>query len=321
MRFTLVLLTLCALLQAGPATAQFKEGEPGGPQMGETRVSKWQAGFEVTAVGGPCKGIVGYIPVPVEWPEQQVKIAARDVSPGAKISFQPLDEIKVMVLRIPQIQSNETIKALVTFEVHRSVQLLPAEKDRKAFVLPDVKKLEGSVRRYLAASPKIEPGSPAVRKAAKEVGADKEQAWERVEALYDWARKQVRYKQGGACKGAAAALRDGVGSHEDITSLFIALCRAANIPARTVWVPEFCYAEFYLVDAEGVGHWIPCQPAGARTFGQMPDTKPILAKGDGFHPPYPSREKQMRYLAESLIGTPLPNGGRPQVKGVHQLVN
>jgi hypothetical protein len=321
MRLTVVFFAFLALPWAGPAAAQFKEGEPGGPQVGEARVSKWQAGFEVTAVGGPCKGIVGYMPVPVEWPEQQIKIAAHDISPAARVSYQPLDDIKVMVLRIPQIQSNETVKALVTFEVRRSVQLLPGEKDRSAFVLPEVKKLDASVRRYLAASPKIEVGSPAVREAAKEVGADKEKAWERVEALYDWARRKVQYKQGGACKGAVAALRDGVGGHEDITSLFIALCRANNIPARTVWVPEFCYAEFYLLDAEGRGHWIPCQPAGARTFGQMPDTKPILAKGDGFHPPYPSREKQMRYLAEHLSGTPLANGGRPQVKSVHQLVN
>jgi hypothetical protein len=315
-----IFLSCAILLPAVPASAQFKEGEPGGPQMGEARVSKWQVGFEIRAVGGPCKGIVGYMPVPVEWPEQEVRIVARDITGGATIGYQPIEDIKMMVVRVPHIQANETVKALVTFEVRRSVQLLPAEKERKAFVLPDVKKLDASIRRSLRASPQIEVSDPAIREAAREVGADKELAWERVEALYDWARKKVEYKQGGKCKGAKAALRDGVGSHEDITSLFIALCRAANIPARTVWVPEFCYAEFYLLDGDGRGHWIPCQPAGARTFGQMPDTKPILAKGDCFHPPYPSKEKQMRYLAEGGSGANLVNGGKPQIVGIHQLV-
>jgi hypothetical protein len=321
MRLLPIFLLLPLLLSAAPAAAQFKEGDPGGARIGEARAQKWQTGFEVSAVGGPCKSIVAYMPVPVEWPEQQVKIAAQDVSPAAKVSYQPLDGIQVMVIRVPMIQANETVKALVTFEVLRSVQLPPDKKERNAFVLPEVKELEGPLRRYLAASPKIEVNDPGIRKAAKTVGADKEKAWERVEALYDWARGQVKYKQGGACKGAVAALKDGVGSHEDITSLFIALCRAANIPARTVWVPEFCYAEFYLLDAKGEGHWIPCQPAGARTFGEMPDTKPILAKGDSFHPPYPSREKQVRYLGENLTCTPLQNGGRPRVKSVKQLVN
>ena len=120
-------------------------------------------------------------------------------------------------------------------------------------------------------------------------------------------------------RGRAARRRRRARGHH---SLFIALCRAANIPARTVWVPEFCYAEFYLSTAKGEGHWIPCQPAGARTFGEMPDTKPILAKGDSFHPPYHSNVKQMRYLAEDLDATPLnKGGGRPQVKAIHQLVN
>jgi hypothetical protein len=319
MRLIVVLLAFFTLFSAGPAAAQFKEGDAGGARMGESRTVKWRVGLEVTAVGGPCKGIVGYSPVPVSWPEQEVKIAEQDLSPGVKVGYQPVDEIKAMVVHIPVIQPGETVKALVTFEVRRTVQLPPEKKERDTYVLPDAKKMEASIRRCLAASPKIETSAASIRKAAKTVGADKEKAWERVEALYDWAREKVQYKQGGAVKGAVAALKDGVGGHEDITSLFIALCRAAGIPARTVWVPEFCYAEFYLVDGQGQGHWIPCQPAGARTFGEMPDTKPILAKGDSFHPPYPSKDKLMRYLATDL-SVPR-HGGNPTFKFIGQLAN
>ena len=45
---------------------------------------------------------MGYVPVPIEWPEQTVKVAEQDVSPGVKVSYQPLgDTAKVLVVRIP----------------------------------------------------------------------------------------------------------------------------------------------------------------------------------------------------------------------------
>ena len=318
-RSTISIAVLSLLWFAAPAMAQFKDGDPGGAKVGEARSVKWRAGVEVQAVGGPCKGIVGYVPIPVEWPEQTVKVCEQDVSPGARVSYQTVDDIKVMVVQIASIQANQTVKAIVTFEMNRSVQLPP--DDKKAFELPDLKSLSPALRRYLTPSPKIETNDPTIRKETKPLAAGKEKAWDKVEALYDWSRQKVQYKQGVGCKGATASLKSGVGSHEDITSLFIAACRANGIPARTVWVPEFCYAEFYLVDAKGEGHWIPCQPAGAKTFGEMPDTKPILAKGDNFRPLANNVKERQRYLREYLTGKPSQNGGKPVVKFVHQAVN
>ena len=37
-------------------------------------VVKIKVGMQITAVGGPCRGIVGTVPVPTEWPEQQVRV-------------------------------------------------------------------------------------------------------------------------------------------------------------------------------------------------------------------------------------------------------
>jgi transglutaminase-like putative cysteine protease len=300
--------------------AQFKEGDPGGAKTGAAQTHKWKAGVVITAVGGPCKSIVGYVPVPIEWPEQTVKVVEQDISPGVKVSYQTLDETaKLMVLHIPLIAAGEQAKAVMTFEVNRSMQLAP--DDKTALVLPAAKDLSPALRRYLAASPKIEIQDPKIRKAAKETGADAKTAWERVEALYDWMRTQVQYKTGDPVKGAAAALKDGFGGHDDMSSLFVALCRAAGIPARTVWVPEFSYAEFYLVDKSGEGHWLPCSPAGARAFGEMQDTRPVLFKGDNFRPPYNTKEQQ-RYISEYLTGAPAAQGGgRPSVQFIRQMTN
>ena len=264
---------------------------------------------------------MGYVPVPMEWPEQTVKVCQQEVSPGGKVRYQTLDETaKLMVVRIPWIPAGEQAKAVMTFEVNRSMQLPP--DDKTAFVLPVVKDLSPALRRYLAASPKIEVQNAKIRKAAKETGANAKLAWDRVEALYDWMRTKVKYKTGDPVKGAAAALKDGFGGHDDMSSLFVALCRAADIPARTVWVPEYSYAEFYLLDKKGDGHWIPCSPAGTKAFGEMLDTKPILAKGDNFRPPYESKEHQ-RYIKEYLTAAPASpqGGGRPSVQFIHMMTN
>ena len=66
----LVTLLFCV----SPVLAQFKEGDPGGAKTGAAQTHKWKAGVVITAVGGPCKSIVGYVPVPIEWPEQTVKV-------------------------------------------------------------------------------------------------------------------------------------------------------------------------------------------------------------------------------------------------------
>ena len=72
------------------------------------------------------------------------------------------------------------------------------------------------------------------------------------------------------------------------------------MPARTVWVPGHCYPEFYLEDAEGKGHWFPCQAAGVRSFGGIDEKRPILQKGDNFT--VPKRREKQRYVSEFLKG-------------------
>jgi len=311
-------IALVALASALPAYAQFKDGEAGGAKLGQSQVHKWKAGVIVSAIGGPCQNIVGYMPVPQAWPEQTVRNGEQEITPGVRIGYETIDGVKVMVVRIPLIQAGQQAKGLITFEVTRNTQLPPDEKS--TFEFAKSKDLKIDVRRYLGPSPKIETQSAAIRKIAKDVGANQKSAWSRVEALYDYTRDHVKYQTGGPLRGAAGCLKDGVGDHDDMSSLFIALCRAADIPARTVWVPEFSYAEFYLVDKKGEGHWLPCSPGGGRAFGEMQDTRPILEKGDNFKPLYNGRDHQ-RYLTEFLSGSPgRQGGGKPQVQFVRQML-
>ena len=110
---------------------------------------------------------------------------------------------------------------------------------------------------------------------------------------------------------ALDALKQGTGDCEGMTSLFIALCRAGDIPSRTVWVQGHCYPEFYLEDDKGEGHWFPCQAARSSVkFGGIVEDRPVLQKGDNFKPLNGKGERQ-RYLAEFLTGAE--TGGKPHV--------
>lgn len=303
-------LSLCL---SGSAWAQFKkpEGDEQGAKLGKTTTQRWRAGMVVRAEGGTCTNIVGTIPVPVDWPEQQVIVVNEDISPLARISYDTVEGVKQMIVTISNLPGGREAKALVTFEVTRSEQIPP--DDTYIYLLPEKRKLDKSVRPYLAPSPLIESMNPKIRTLAKQVGADKEKAWERVEAIYDWVREKVKYENG-PIKGALAALQDGTGDCEELTSLFIAICRAADIPARTVWVPGHCYPEFYLVDGEGKGHWFPCQAAGSRVFGGIPESRPILQKGDNFRD---GRERK-RYMSEKVTGGA--SAGKPKVRFVREAV-
>jgi hypothetical protein len=285
-----------------------------GPALGREHVQRFRVGIQIIAEAGPCEAIVATTPIPIDWPEQQVKIVEDDLSPSVQdLQYRVIDgSVKQMVLTIPYLAAGEECHAITTLEITR--RELKAPEETEALILP--KKLDKDLRAYLAASPGIETRHAKIRSLAKDLVKDKASAWEQVEALYDWVRDNVKYSEGGF-KGAAQALKDKKGDCEELSSLFIALCRANGIPARTVWVPGHCYPEFYLVDPRGHGYWFPCQAAGARDFGGIVEQRPVLQKGDNFSDPdRPGRK--LRYVSEFISVRRA--AAKPTVRFIRELV-
>jgi hypothetical protein len=306
-----------------PALGQFKDEAPEkGSQFDRQSVQKLKVGVIIKAVGGPCKGIYATLPVPTDWPEQSVQILEEDVSPTVKrVGYRVLGgSVKQMIIEIPSLGSGQEAKALITYEITRRTMVPPA--NTSVYSIP--KKPGKDLQIYLGPSPYIESRHQKISSLAKELTAKGEESeattdWQTVEKLYDATREKVKYVNG-ELKGAIRALNDGTGDCEELTSLFIALCRASKVPARTVWVDGHCYPEFYLEDDDGHGHWFPCQAAGTRDFGGIPETRPILQKGDNFKDPDRPRERQ-RYVSEFLKGAGIKGGGQPKVKFVREIVN
>ncbi len=304
------------------ARAQFDVGTgtsaPGkGPKLDQSVTKKMKFGVSITAVGGTCKGIVATIPVPTEWPEQKVQVLDEDISPSVhNVTYRTLDgTVKQMIVSMPELSSGQEAHALVTFQFTRYSQLPP--EDTSIYKELPKDKLPRDVLQYLGPSPMIESTHPKIIDFAKQATEGKTD-WDKVEAIYDAVRDKVQYKNG-PLKGALKGLLDGTGDCEELTSLFVAACRASGIPARCVWVPEHTYPEFFLGDAEGNGYWFPCQAAGVREFGGMVETRPILQKGDNFKDPDRPKE-HLRYVSEYLRASAAKGAGRPQVHFTREVV-
>ncbi len=317
---TLLLLIAVAVVagSAGVVQAQIThdEDDTGGIRLGTTVTQRYRVGVYVKAVGGACRGIKATLPVPLDWPEQTVRMGEEDISAEVKsVRYRTIgDSVKQMLIEIPLIRAGEEAHALVTFEVERRMILMPQDTSR--YEIPS--KVDRDLKRFLGPSPQIETSNRKIRTLAKKVVADHEGGWDKAEAIYDHVLANVAYEFG-PLKGALRALNDGTGDCEDLSSLFIAMCRVSGIPARTVWVPDHCYPEFYLVDGEGKGYWFPCQAAGTRAFGEMPEQRPILQKGDNFR--VPEKKRPQRYVAEFLSGTTIQGGGKPKVRWVRELLD
>ena len=300
-----------------PTTAycQFKaEVDPKAPKLQTGLTQRLQVGVKVTAVGGPCKGIVATVPVPLEWPEQQLKIVNEELTPTVKpVKYRVTGGLRQMLIEIPQLPAGQEAKAVITFEVYRSSSVPP--ENTSTYMTP--KKIDRDLVIYTGASPYIETRHAKIMSLAKEITAGKATAWSEVEAIYDWVRSNVQHKSG-ALKGAARAMQDGEGGIDDIVSLFIALCRAHKVPTRSVFVPGSVYAEFYLLDDEGRGHWFACQVVGARSFGGIAEQRPILQKGDNFRDPDRPGET-LRLVNEHLKGAAVKGGGQPKVRFIREV--
>jgi Transglutaminase-like superfamily len=334
-RLAYLLLAPVCTLCVGVAAAQEPTDNPTESKAApESRTQKWEFGISVRAVGGPCAGLLGTFPVPSDWPEQTVKIASEEISPLVqRHAYREQEGLKQMVFEVPQLSSGGSAECFITFEITKRIQLPP--NGTANLVIP--KDPPREVKRYLNPSPLIEVTNAKVRSLARDLPAGKDTAWEQVQAIVSGVRDKVQYEQDtkNVMKGAIGALRDGKADREDMTATFVAICRAAKIPARMVWAMDYCYAEFYLDEKETdddktaaddksakekkgpkakkepKGAWYPCVVHEQAEVGACADFRPIIEKGDNFK--VPEDKSVQRYIKEFLTGKG-GTGGKPAVE-------
>jgi hypothetical protein len=280
------------------------------------KVLEMRIGIRITPGDGNMLDTRAQTVFPTDWPEQTVQVLDYTSSPLLNASFRDLPgNNRQLTFFAPLIQPGAPVEVVFRVRIEKRHIVGPVETDD--LVVP--RRVSSKLKQYLGAGPYIDPNYSEIRRIIKEIDAtEPANAWKKVELLYDWVRDNIAYENG-ELKTVQQALRDRTGDCEEMTSIFVALCRASRIPARCVWIPNHCYPEFYLEDGQGEGHWFPCQVAGTRNFGSMPEYLPILQKGDRFK--VPDRKEVQRYLADYLISKTVTGQQRPKVEFIRQLLD
>ena len=213
------------------------------------RKMEMQFGMRFFSNDNFCSNMHATIPFPLNWPEQKVTVLNSEIPQGVLYAFRDLPIgakqqalARQLVMDIAMLGPNNKLDLVVKVEIEKSFIDPPA--DPSVFVIP--KKIGNELRFFVGkGSPYIDHELGEVRRVAKQIVADNpDNAWTHVERLYDWVRDNVEYRKG-KIRHMKDTLKDKKGDCEEMTGLFVALCRASNIPARCVWVPEHCYCLLY----------------------------------------------------------------------------
>lgn len=314
----LCLIAIVCLAYASYATAQIKKEKTDSPiRYGATQITHYRVGVTAKAKRSSAHDILAIVAVPFPCAEQEVELIEEDItSQVSGVEYRLLQKgARQMLVSIPRLAKGDKAHALMTFEVRTRIVLPPEETSTLKIPLKPGRDLKV----YMGRSPYIETNHSKLRKVLKEIFSDFDASatdWERIEAIYDFTQDSVDYLEG-PDKSALETLRDGKGDCQNISALFVGLCRTKKIPARMVWVHEHSYAEFCLEDEEGTAYWFPVESSGTRAFGEMPIARTILQKGDNFRLPEQSRERR-RYASDFATAKALPGGAKPSIKFVRE---
>lgn len=302
-------LAFFAVRLAAQETAGASETRPSSALSAPSgeKIVYWQVGVTVVPKKWPVRGGVVRIPIPNEWPEQKVILYSEQPGTGLSYEQKTIDGgLNFLEVQIPPIAKGDKAELSLTYQL--TLTPIPAPLRPEYLVKPE--KPERSLIPFLGSSPLIDPKHASIKKLAANETKDLVNDWERIEKLYDWVLEHIALTAD-APVGAVKTLANQKGNREDRINLFVALCRAIKVPARTVWANGMEYAEFHLLDDEGKGRWIPCQLSGAREFGSLTHLAVIEQKGESYTLPG-SDEKRRFVNATASIATERNARGEPE---------
>ncbi len=275
----------------------------------EPRPYTLEIGIELEGAGN-ASGVMAATPIPVKHPEQQIddfkvetvgcEAAVRETAPGAG----------QLILSAATIAAKQVISAVVTYKLTLLKQYQGYQKEQ----FPAKQEPPSDVQKAaLQDSPGIQTSAASVKKLAAELIDGVAHPWDRAKAFAEWVPRNIK-PQIGPYTSVTAALETRRGDCEEMSAVFIALCRAVGIPARVVWVPNHNWSEFYLTDDKGQGHWIPVHTACYGWFGWTGAHELVLQKGDRVH--VPEQHRSFRLLEDWLHC----GGKKPAARYIAELV-
>jgi hypothetical protein len=280
-------------------------------ELVDPRMYRLKIVHRIEAVEGDCDNVVVVGPSPMDWPEQRLRLISEKTTDGVKLSEQVFRGqaamLKMQVASIPK-GGAAFVERLYEVTRYRTQFKLPAEE------LKHAKRAPSEMRDQLAGpAPGLDLKHPKMVELHQSLVDSKLPAWDQIKSYWKWTRDNVKFENGDY-RGAMFAIEQRCGDCEEMSALFVSLCRLSNIPARTVWVEGHDYPEFYMVDGKGQGHWVPCQVVGPPWFGEIMEYRPIFQKGDRFYDPF--HKQYVRYVPHTVRS----NGTKPKLVIKHDII-
>ena len=185
---------------------------------------------EVKAYGqGQLQELNVYIAIPEKLPQQQ--ILTKKFSPENYSTVSDRWKQAFAHFHYQDIQAEATI---------RSTMLIEAEiSEINYFIFPDrcgtLKDIPDDIRKmYTTDGSKYGTEDPYIQELAQNIVGDERNPYWIARKIFDYVRNTVEYKRVGGWNVASVVLKRGTGSCSEYTFSFIALSRAAGLPARYV---------------------------------------------------------------------------------------
>jgi transglutaminase-like putative cysteine protease len=219
----------------------------------------------LTRQGGPVENLQVEVPVFLteKLPPYQRLIAFRTNLPSVKIISSETEPLAVY--QLSQWRGSQAILLELDYTIeNRAIDYHLSKYSGRNIV----------ASRYLLPEPAIESAAGAIVTVANTLCAQEAYPLHKAMKIFDYVNSRVRYQRNeGAKHSALQTLRSGVGNCEDFALLYIALCRAAGLPARFVNGFRFDSENLKkgIYDLEQFGHawvevnlpgngWVPVEP-------------------------------------------------------------
>jgi hypothetical protein len=199
----------------------------------------------------------------------------RDLSSGVHLTQVMDGANRVATWTGAEVPDGSQIRHAFKVLPHRVEYSVPAD-----LTVPDV--YPPSAAPFLRPEKEIQVDSPEIAGTLRRIGAERGTVLERLQRIYDatWSLKGRPFK---GTTDALTALRLGEASCNGKSRLFVALARAAGIPARLVGglIMErgTKRTSHQWVEAWVSGHWVPFCPTNGY-FAQLPERYLTLYYGD-----------------------------------------
>jgi sugar lactone lactonase YvrE len=234
-----------------------------------------------------------YLALPKDRPTQEILAIDYPKNPDGKLTDRWGQEVAHFRKTGMKPQNRFICKMHVRAKIYDVMYHLFPEK------VGPLKNIPAEIRgRFLADEDKYRLMDPVIQKAVKEAVGTTDNPYWIARNIYDYLREKLFYKRTGGWDIAPTVLQRGSGSCSEYTFVYIAMCRAAGVPARhagSVVVRgegasfDFVFHRWVEVYLPGYG-WVPVDPSGgdqesprdqANYFGHLDNRFLITTEGGG----------------------------------------